>query len=624
MSASLLKSKSSKNDNNIKNLTISLPIDDYPPKAYYNNNLSKSLGNLSILDPGTKTNSSNSPSSRSPILSSFKSPTKSKSGKKAIKKSPLMISAPFSPSTASFFSPDVSPKSASVDKFDNLHNYDSLENSTKPLGSVILVTEYDFQAESNEELTIRKREFLRLLERPGDGWLKVRKISNNRSGLIPASYVKIHVNDLLNPITHDWLNEIIPLEVDTTDEGLSLFDFEKQSRRYQKEHGYDTTSIKSVSKSNSARSSISQRGTKSQIVLKNINIANVLTKDDRFWYRIDLKLTNNDEIYLLKDYHEFYTLHYQLSLLNFDNLPNFPQPIKLSNTNDKKALENILIRCAELNVYMNKVVKFDYYKNSSEIPEFFDKGTKIINPKSNSDELINDRLLQDSISLIDLLHPTHDHNRKNFAPTAPLPMSQSESMASFTSFLDNYDQASISPVKTKNGKHGSSDSADSNDLGGTNSEYTYTSSSRDDDSVFSKSPITPQGNKGEFNNDALSPNTPITPIIPDKTLFSNNVSKPSTGVQNISKFITHEFVKIKVLLNNIENDIVVIKVKTSNIDSMIDVKRLVSYKIYKDIGLINHYKLVLKNKHLSDDEMVNHIKTSNKVTLTLIRVRGSV
>lgn len=646
MSSSLLKSKNSKNESNIKNLTISLPIQDYNaiPKAYSSIKYSKSLGNLGIFDDGSKTSSTSSlPSAKSPIMSTFKSPTKStfksptrtsfmsptksKSSKKANKKSPLMISAPFSPSAATFYSPNTSPKSASLDRFDNLDNYDTIEHSRKGLGSIILVTEYEFQAESIEELSFKKREYLRLIDRPGDGWLRVKKVSNNGTGLIPASYVKIHVNDLLNPVTHDWLNEIVPLEANV--EALSLFDFEKQAKRYQKEHGYDTTSIQSTSNSNSARSSVSQRASHAKVGLKSINIANVLTKNDKFWYRIDLKLTNNDEIYMMKDYHEFYTLNYQLSLLNFENLPNFPQPMKFSNTKDKKTLENILIRCAELNVYINKVVKFEYYKNSAEIAQFFDKGEKVINPRVNSDDVINDRLLQDGISLIDLLHPTQDYDRKNNGRTVPLQVTESESMTSFTSLLDTYDQSSISPAKAKNRKYRSSSSADSGDMYGNNSDYTYTSSSKhDDDSVFSKSPITPQNIQGEFINDILTPSTPITvnnPTSPTKTLFlANTFIKTPSGNPNISKFITHEFVKIKVLLNNVENDIIVIKVRTSNISSMIDVKRLVSYKIYKDIGLINHYRLTMKDKSLTEEEMVEQIKTSNKVTLTLVRVRGSV
>lgn len=520
------------------------------------------------------------------------------------------------------------------------------------VGTVILRALFDFLAETEEELPLKANDYLKLLERPGDGWLRVKHVANSREGLIPASYVKITVNDLINPITHQWLNEIVPLEVDTTMNSDDLFDFEK---------------VKKLSMI-SGTTPVEPLNIKEEIpVPKNITVSAVLKNGDKYFYRIDVKLSNGDVLHFCKLYQDFYDLHCSLAILNHDNLPNFPQPIKSSNSyrnlsinsvpstpgattsnasKHKKYLESILIKSNELNGYINRLTKFEYYQTSKELLGFINNTPQIIkNPSNQTDEFINDNLLPDSINVIDLIHPYHNNNKKNFSPTAPLPMTESASLSSFSSLIDSYekpgsslpptpDQISpsheepiIAPISTAGPRYGSTVNITASATNALNSHKhklssssassgSVSSSSRDRensstseaDSIFSKhSPITPQNNAQQF--DDMVPNTPITPISP--------IFEPKNNFMS-------EFIKIKVMLNNRENDIIVLKIKNSDLTNMKDLKKLISYKIYKDTELINHYKLMVNERSLKDEDLLNVIKSNFKTTLNLVRIRGSI
>lgn len=534
------------------------------------------------------------------------------------------------------------------------------------VGTVILRAQYDFKAETPEELSIKTNDYLKLLQRPGDGWIRVKHVANAKEGLIPASYVKITVNDLINPITHQWLNEILPLDASVTSE--DLFDFEKHGS------GDSQTLLPGamfVTKSKS-------RDSGGVVYPKNISVPAVLKTGDVFLYRIDVKMSNGDRLYFCKTYQDFYDLHYDLSLLNFDNLPNFPQPIKSlhnpnsgslyghssnSSGNKKKQLESILIKSNELNGYINRLVKLDYYKKSKELMEFIcDTKQLLQNPANKTDEFINDTLLPNCINVIDLIHPYHNNNKKNFSPTAPLPMAESPSLTSFSSLIDSYEKptsalpptpestiintsrnfgtgvgsaatgsnsgattdaselplvgatsstpANDGPTSVGSSKHRYKLSSSSTSSGtGSSTSRDRENSSSEADSIFSKhSPITPQNNVQQFD-EVIVPSTPITPISP--------IFEPQNNFMS-------EFLKIKVILNNKENDIIVLKIKNSDLTTLKDLKKLISFKIYKDTELINHYKLMVNNKTLDDEELLNVIKSNYKTSLNLVRTRGSI
>ncbi|KAI5963544.1 uncharacterized protein KGF55_002424 [Candida pseudojiufengensis] len=92
---------------------------------------------------------------------------------------------------------------------------------------IILISKYIFESKNQNELSITAKKFYKLIKKIGNGWLLVCDIENNQNkGLVPASYMEIGINDILNPITLDWLHHY---EIDTLpieDENLINKNFE--------------------------------------------------------------------------------------------------------------------------------------------------------------------------------------------------------------------------------------------------------------------------------------------------------------------------------------------------------------------------------------------------------------
>lgn len=483
--------------------------------------------------------------------------------KKQLKEKKLSISSPMSsPISTEFPLKDLEPRVVEpLGQFKQINwkSSDSIPKSPiseapdskfDSFSTVILMCKYEFVGESKHELSIKPNEYVKLLDRIGDGWLRVKHVNRDKIGLIPASYVKIAVNDLINPITLQWLNEITYnynsdyVYSDSTAD--DLFDFEK------------TYPVK-------------------------VSVSNVLENNEKFWYRIDIKLNNGDSVYISKFYQDFYNLHILLSLLNHSNLPKLPQPIK-SLYRDRNYFENLLIRCNELNVYLNKLIKISHYQKSQEFYTWIINANKVTNPEDTSNEVINDQLFKNSINLIDLV--------KTKVPSSTLPkvntsMVNSPSLQSIGSLISRYN-----------------DNDSELSASGTIKSTTSSPASSRDSISSRSSPKTPS----QFD-DVPPLGSPITPVYENFQLNDNFVEG---------------FVKIKVKLNNKENDIIVLKIKNTNLNSMIYLKKLVSHKIYKDYDLINHYKLTVSGKQLNDEELLHYIRTNSKVCLNLVRVRGSI
>lgn len=593
-SAGLFRSKQFKSKKNLKHISISTPIIN--EDNVQDNTTPRRIDTPSFIAPSLK-----SPQIRSP------KPVKLQgSSRCASFQPPPPFSVPYGGGSPNLDNKDYLPVSHSSGSINKIHSsrsssfdlnsgksYRSKTDSSitpnptsKPtnLGVVVLMAKYDFVAETREELSINVNEYLRLIERPGDGWLKVKNIQTNRLGLIPASYVKISVNDLINPITSDWLNEIVPLEVDTSCSSDDMFDFEKPHTSDDSNNSLNVANM-----------------VEKHPYPKSISINHVLQYKEKFWYRLDVKMSNGDKIFVGKFYKDIYDLHVTLSLLNFKNLPILPQPIKKSN-NGKKHFENLLIRCNELNVYVNKLIKLPEYQNSKQLYDWimYEKSRKLENPSQTIDEFINEKLFPGSINISDLIQPTAS-SQKNFSPTAPLPPLENMNISGKISRSSSFQTSPVTSITTSFG---------SNQRDREHSASTINSS--ENDSIFSKSPKTPQANNsGMFNNDdLLTPVTPISPQLPE--VDSSPMINP----------LNNQFVKIKIALNNEENDMVVLKVKNTRIHSLDYLKKLISFKIYKDYQLTNHYKLSLTDKSLSDEDLLTYIKSNPKVSLKLVRVRG--
>ncbi|CAK9436009.1 uncharacterized protein LODBEIA_P05860 [Lodderomyces beijingensis] len=76
---------------------------------------------------------------------------------------------------------------------------------------IILISKYRFNAECPKEISMQPRCFYKLIEKVGNGWLKVCQVENGSNvGLCPASYMDIAINDSAHPITLEWLHQYDP------------------------------------------------------------------------------------------------------------------------------------------------------------------------------------------------------------------------------------------------------------------------------------------------------------------------------------------------------------------------------------------------------------------------------
>ncbi|EGV66872.1 hypothetical protein CANTEDRAFT_112417 [Yamadazyma tenuis ATCC 10573] len=313
-------------------------------------------------------------------------------------------------------------------------------------------------------------------------------------------------------------------------------------------------------------------------------------------------MSDNSNIYLLKCYQDFYNLHYSLSVLHHDNLPAFPQPFNSvhHSVKDKKYMERLLVRCNELNVYMNKLVKLGYYSDSDELTEFLSVHPRVVNPENTDSRSINHQLCAGAVSVFDSFQSHHDASRKSSSSAVPASVVESPSLSSFSSLIDSYENSSFSSTAASTGTQ--------------QQNYKYSSGCKvDTESIFSKSPVTPVNDGGRFD-EVTTPITPVTPNTPDFAASNFDTFKPQS-----------EYVKVKVLFNNEDNDIIVLKVPRDSLTSLGDLKKIISYKIYKDEDLTNHYRLTVKDQApVADTQLLQLVRASTKVTLNLVRIRGSI
>lgn len=605
-----------------------------------------------------------------------------------------------------------------------LENAPSASATTTPVSAtaqiVVLVVKYSFKAESAAELSVAAKDYVKLLSRPGNGWLEVQHLDKfDTSGLIPASYVDIEVNDLLNPISIEWLNEyaqnsaLVPQELlkaaQTTD--LCAPNLNHGIPKFEKAYPRSAT------------------------------VANVLqNSDSRFWYRIDFKMSDNTTIYVAKFYQDFYNMHINLAALQNDSsacqLPKLPQPIRTPGSFSTKGsptsvnfsqnppvdsayVEALVTRSNQLNVYLNKLVRIELYQKSTEMDDFVNSNDKTVIVNCGDcvpDHEINDRLYFNSTNVMDMAYsprkPKLSVNTSaaksppspataTFSPTAPLPpikpnfsmstskstsdlskysnikystyMSQtttqdaspkqampestsSTTISSFGSLIDGYDDdkeensdfsgngtdTSVSEADILESSHKAPISHKSSILTIDSTKKHHFSQSSEPDSVFSANtsathrthvnqPSTPVFN-GCFEDHSV-PSTPTSPIFEDDESVHFNDATPSPfGKRNGSgsSAVCSDFIKIKIALDNCEDDIVALKIKNTNLISIVYLKKLLSHKIYKDCNLIDHYNLRVltkgndtpTNAHMTEGELLSYIKCRSKVNLKLVRARG--
>ncbi|ONH69837.1 Protein scd2/ral3 [Cyberlindnera fabianii] len=342
----------------------------------------------------------------------------------------LKISAPLSPPPPlptpdkfeEFSQPHQPARIASMVSSSSNNSNSSSSNvpRSNPHNSVILITKFDFKAENRHELSVGVGEALKLIERKGNGWILVKPIGRiSDPGLIPASYVKIVRMSKERPNSKSdekWLSQsdspvpelpshlmnvgkkpsltgvgsqdsptMVGRAASTSSSANSSLMSSPRERDNTKYSSVDTSSYAECSGSGTCQDntyftfqapydvslppspsspvSMSHHAVPISGLVRNANSFN-----GRYWYRVDITMSDGKKRYLCRYYQDFYKLHCTIIeqlIANvkhgedeqdlIDQLPALPDPIARP---DLTTLSNILLqRCQGLNVYIFKIVR---------------------------------------------------------------------------------------------------------------------------------------------------------------------------------------------------------------------------------------------------------------------------
>lgn len=254
--------------------------------------------------------------------------------------------------------------------------------------NVILVSKFDFQAETREELSVSKGDVLKLLDRLSNGWVLVKFIDKMLPpGLVPCLYVDIAVNDPLNPITVSWLHQA---GKDSSLQSKSFVDAQ----------------VKTLLANNVP------------ITINNmpypltVAVSHYLTFENRFWYRVDVTYSTGQQGYLCRYYQDFYDLH--VSILEMYNTsgnqdvakpPKLPEPIPSNKRESAEMREIFSNRCRDLSAYMNELILNKSYQASPILVDWLEKGycqrpgIVVDDALNDTNDGISQRILPGSVTL---------------------------------------------------------------------------------------------------------------------------------------------------------------------------------------------------------------------------------
>lgn len=306
---------------------------------------------------------------------------------------------------------------------------ENVESSLR--ANIILVCKYAFKAENDNELTVSKGSILKLLDRPGNGWLLVKFVDRlEEPGLIPALYVDIAVNDQHNPVTLVWLQ--------SSSKQYSQNDFIEEQK-------YLNMQFKSVS---SPFLTINNRAFPTSV-----SISNFLLSEQRYWYRVDVVYSDHSKAYLCRYYQDFYNLHIKLLGLMAASLqivseelklPKLPEPLPTNHdVEDSSQITSLLKRCNALNIYVNKLILNKYYQTSQVLLNWLDLNYDDLpsfalptDAEVMTNDQINEKILPNSINVV------KEYYRKEEVAESQAKLPQ---RTKSKNIYNNYQQARVPP-----------------------------------------------------------------------------------------------------------------------------------------------------------------------------------
>lgn len=488
-------------------------------------------------------------------------------------------------------------------------NLSSTPRTTPSSNTVILITKFDFKAEHQNEITVGVGEALKLIERKGNGWILVKPIGRvSAPGLIPASYVRIVRLNNKNNSSDSTLNStwLASNESKANKSKCSSVDSSVSSDQEQHFSFQSTT----VSRPSSPNSIISTKSThlESPTPVSGL-VRNASCYNGRYWYRVDIDLTDGKRRHLCRYYQDFYKLHcsiveairnnYESSEeqdSNISKLPGLPDPIPRP---DLETLSSILLqRCQSLNVYIFKIVQNKYKINYNGVleewclPRLGDLESDPKNPMSN--ESIEQQLNPLPTTINKTKKKPSLSIQTSVTPPLPAPELPPNSILSKNSYIN-----SVSPVSSP-----------------VSSPKIWASPNTPSSSTFrerSSSTVASTPKSGLFKS-SYEDNWMSSPTEP---LFSNTNSREkfvNKRVESVSSTISNaEFVKIKIFHND---DI--FAVRFNRCSKLQDLKASISKRLECDMQLIKlYYKNSSKNyfSPLSDEFDLHSALEQPKVSI---------
>ncbi|KAI5951013.1 hypothetical protein KGF54_004087 [Candida jiufengensis] len=280
--------------------------------------------------------------------------------------------------------------------FNHLHpnHHHQQEQQQKPRSynnenHIILIAKYSFQATTNDELSILPKKFYKLIKKIGNGWLLVCEIENNsKKGLVPASYMEIGINDLINPITLDWLHQ-----------------YKLQPLPQQEINNLESESSPTKSFDLPIDCLIDE-------IYQDLN-----TK--KIWFCIKFQY-DTKIIYINRDFSELETFNNSLKHLNDLNL-KFPEIVSNFSKLNSNIIKQFKILCINLHYYFEYIIQnLNHNTIRYQLNQLIYKTGKyieIFNDDENSSYLIS-KLSSNSI-LIDKINFNNYSNESSFLTSSP-------------------------------------------------------------------------------------------------------------------------------------------------------------------------------------------------------------
>lgn len=245
--------------------------------------------------------------------------------------------------------------------------------------NIILIAKYEFESCKKNEINCKVGEAFKLIDKLEKGWLLVKSIGQiSKIGLIPSSFVKIvnFMNHNYN-INEDWLlstnckddDHLISQKLSSP---TSLITVNETNESFESSTSTNELFEMDSDPLNSPSSDLSTASSFDSLVAGGTDFfplsgstVNVSSFEGRYWYRVDILMSNNKKRYLCRYYQDFYKLHCLIvdQLRDTDpslvsKLPSLPDPIPRPDLSTMSSM--LLQRCKSLNNYINLIILNKY------------------------------------------------------------------------------------------------------------------------------------------------------------------------------------------------------------------------------------------------------------------------